>query len=241
MKRICPILFSIILLAGCTKAFSVNMESIDSHWAKVTQGDEDAPILFISETDYGIWTHISDLNDRFQACRVPTSILTSKTTMALGQSILHYPMNYLILAYNYYDIPVRMFYEHSPLHRELVARPDAADVLVSIFEKTTIDKDPNLFVATSYEKITVCDELLLEYLLGSGLVKGLDKGAYKDRLKTAVTRKRDERLADEDLNGELTLIPLAYMSEHLGLGVSFSGGIMTAMHQFTMGDKLFDK
>ena len=107
----------------------------------------------------------------------------------------------------------------------------AAEALVGIFENTRIDKGAVL-VAKDYEEITLVDELFLEYYLGSGLVKGLDKGSNKERMKAAVTKKRDERLADPELNGALTLIPLAYLSERLGLGVQFSTDIVNTMHQF---------
>lgn len=223
------------MLAGCSKDHSEDMSRLDDFWEE-TKGDSDDPIVFPTEMGLVNWEAIEGLEQRFRICQVPDYILKGKTTNALGLSILHYPMNYLILAYNYYDVPVTLVCEHSRLHNALAARPDAAEVLTGIFEKTSIDKDPGLVFAKSYGKITVCDELFLEYFLGSRIVKGLDTGTNKSRLATAVARKRDERLADSDLNGALTLIPLAYMSERLGLGVRFSDDIVNTMHQFTQND-----
>lgn len=223
------------MLASCSKDYGENLDRLDSFWEE-TRGGSDEPIVFPTETGFVRWEGIYDLDLRFRICQVPDYILNEKTTTALGLSILHYPMNYLILAYNYYDVPVTLVCERSKLHKALAARPDAAEALTGIFEKTSIDKDPGLVFANSYEQITVCDELFLEYFLGSGLVKGLDTGTNKSRLAAAVTRKRDERLADEDLNGALILIPLAYMSERLGLGVHFSDDIVNTMHQFTRND-----
>ena len=235
MKRLLLILLIIPLAFGCAKVDSPY--DMDDQWT-TGQGGKDDPIVFAHERDYNAFNSITELEKRFHACAVPDNILRQKTTRALGLSILHYPMNSLIFAYNYYDMPVKIVYDHSPLHRELAARADAADALVGIFENTRIDKDV-YHVATNYQDISLADELFLEYFLGSGLVKGLDKGNNKKKLADAVAMKRDRRLADPDLNGTLALIPLAYMSERLGLGVRFSDEIVSSMHYFTLEEDLF--
>ena len=234
MKRILIFLLPILLLAGCAKDYAEDIMAIDDRIHELWtdgQGGSDDPIVFIQEVDYDAFVKLHTLHDRFRACSVPEHLINDKTTTALGLSILHYPLNSLILAYNYYDSAVRIVYDNSPLHRSLAARKNAPEALVGIFENTRIDKEAML-VAKDYENITLVDELFLEYYLGSGLVKGLDSGSNKERMKAAVTKKRDERLADPDLNSTLTLIPLAYLSERLGLGVQFSSDIVNTMHQF---------
>ena len=234
MKRILIYLLPLLLLAGCAKDFSEDINSIGDKITELWthgQGGSDDPIVFLQEVDYSAFVSLPTLYDRFSACSAPESLINDKTTRALGLSILHYPLNSLILAYNYYDSAVKTVYDNSPLHRALAARKDAAEALVGIFENTRIDKGAVL-VAKDYEEITLVDELFLEYYLGSGFVKGLDSGSNKNRMKAAVTRKRDERLADPELNGALTLIPLAYLNERLGLGVQFSTDIVNTMHQF---------
>lgn len=236
MKRILILLIPLLLSAGCAKDYTEDIASLDHRlhdlWMSA-QGGSDDPIVFIHEINYDAFANLPTLSKRFQACSAPDSIINSKTTRALGLSILHYPMNSIILAYNYYDSAVKVVCDNSPLHRALAAREDAPEALVGIFESTRIDKEAVL-IAKDYENITLVDELFLEYYLGSRLVKGLDKGSNKERMKAAVTKKRDERLADPDLNGALTLIPLAYMSERLGLGVQFSSDIVSTMHQFIL-------
>ena len=239
MKRLFYILLSILLLVGCSKDLQEEIQYLDQFWY-TNQGGSDDPIIFPHEIDFDSFYRIEGLEGRFRACAVPKTLLDQKTTRALSLSILHYPMNYIILAYNYYDEPVRIVYENSPLHRELAARKDAAAELVEVFEKTSIDMVTGLEYATSYESIMLCDEMFLEYFLGSGIVKGLDSGSNKTRLAAAVTKKRDERLGDSSLNSSaLTLIPLAYMSERLGLGVRFSDDVVSTMHSFTLRDDLF--
>lgn len=229
MKRIFLILLSLMAIAGCSNDSHNGIEYGD-FWSR-DAGDNDDPIVFLSEVDAHAWNAITDLDRRFSICNVPYNILEEKTTKALGLSILHYPLNHIILAYNYYDLAVKVVFDHSSLHRALASRNDAAQVMVTIFENTDIDM--GLTVSKEYGKIALCDGLFLEYFLGSGLIEGLDKGKVKERLKTAVTRKRDERLAGEDIFGDLPLISLAYMSERLDLGVKFSDDIVATMHQFT--------
>lgn len=239
MKKIGLILLFALMFAGCAKDLSESIAFIDEHWAEVDQGDENAPILFPSEVFPEIWAHVSDLESRFRVCNVPYGILDKKTTRALGLSILHYPMNDLILTYNYYDLPVIMVHERSSLHRELAARPDAAEELIGIFDETRIDISINK--SAGYSDITLQDEFFLEMFLGTRLVPGLDKGSNKEKIKAIVERKRAERLADKDTFSDLSLIPLAYMNERLGLGLKFDNDIVDTMHSFTMGDKLFGK
>ena len=234
MKKICLILLSALMLAGCAKDMSEDIRCIDDHWGEIAQGDADEPILFLSETDYDNWVHMSDLDTRFLACRVPDGILKGKTTRALGLSILHYPLNYLLLYYNYYDLAVKQVYERSPLHMTLAARADAAPVLIDIFDQTSIDI--NISTSVGYQSITLQDEMFL----GTRLVPGLDKGSNKEKIKAIVSRKMDERKADSSFS-TLSLIPLAYMNERLGLGLKFDDDIVSTMHSFTLGDKLFEK
>ena len=240
MKRLFLIFTSILVIAGCAKDYTEDIASIEyiGRFWETEQGGSDDPVIFPSEIDYDSFAAIEGLSLRFKVCAVPGNILNKKTTRALGLSILHYPMNYIIFAYNYYDMPVKIVYDRSPLHRELAARNDAAEALVGVFEKTRIDKSLGN-MANDYENITLADELFLEYFLGSRLVNGLDSGTNRNRLAKAVTKKRDSRLADPDLNNALTLMPLAYMSERLGLGVQFSKDIVDNMHSFTQGDAPF--
>lgn len=230
MKRILPILIAAICAISCSEG----MERDNVVWDPEAQGEADTPIVFLTETDFDAFVRIVGLENRFKACEVPREILDGKTTLALAKSILHYPLNYILPAYNFLDSPVKLIYDNSPLHQALAARRDAAEALTSVFEKTSIDMNPDLNVSTSYEKIKFTDELFLEMFMGSGLVQGLDKGDVKKRLKAAVLKKMQERQAAKDYFGTYGLIPLAYMNERLGLGLSFPDDAVSEMHRFTL-------
>ena len=233
IKKIYLILLAMALVTAC--ANDRLEEALSPHWDNY-QGGENDPIVFLNETDYAAWSEM-ELEDRFRACEVPYTILETKSTYALGLSILHYPMNDIFYAYNYMDMPVKMIYDRSSLHRTLAHREDAAVTLVEIFDKTNINL--NLFVSKGYQTLCLNDELFLELFLGTRLVPGLDSGVNKERLKAIVSRKMDERIKDSAY-GDMSLIPLAYMNERLRLGLKFDDDIVRTMHSFTLGDKLFN-
>lgn len=229
IKKLFILLMAAVLMSACSSA------GIDAPWGEWNSdpGEDDTPIVFLSETDYGAWMRLNGLEQRFKACEVPPEILNAKTTRALGLSILHYPLNSIVYAYNYWDVPVRMIYDRSSLHQALAARKDAATVLIDIFDQTMVDI--NLSVSSSYEVISLSDELFLEFFLGTRLVPGLDSNSNKERLKAIVSRKMAERKAGGSFSDN-SLIPLAYMNERLGLGVPFDDDVVELMHQFTQGN-----
>lgn len=232
INKIHILLMAVVLASACS-----NMDIGHLNPWNSDPGEDDTPIVFLRETDYGAWTHLEGLEERFSACEVPPEVLNAKTTRALGLSILHYPLNGIVYSYNYWDMPVKLIYDRSSLHQALAARKDAATVLIDIFDRTRIDI--NLIVSSDYEVISLMDEVFFELYLGTGLVPGLDSNSNKQRLKTIVSRKMAERKADSSFSND-SLISLAYMNERLGLGIKFDDNIVEMMHMFTLGDSLFD-
>ena len=223
-------LLSLTMFCSCAK-------DMDHMAWPADPGEDDTPIVFLRDTDYEAWTHIGGLEERFAACEIPAEVLNAKTTRALGLSILHYPLNGIIFAYNFWDMPVKMIYDKSPLHQALAVRKDAAEVLIDIFDKTSID--PDIIVSQDYQIISLFDELFLEFFLGTKLVRGLDSNANRKKLSAIVSRKLKERSSD-DSSINVSLIALAYMNERLGLGLKFDDDIVDTMHHFTLGDGIFD-
>jgi hypothetical protein len=233
MKRYFILLLLSLLVAGCAKDMSADIYALDI-WDPETQSAADTPIRFLSETDPSAWTRLGSLEERFAACSVPASILKEKTTEALGLSILHYPLNGILSAYNYLDSPVRMIYQNSPLHRELASRTDAAEVMAEIFK--TVDVDPSVTYSVNYKDLSWYDEMFLEMFLGTRLIPGLDKGSDKETIKKAASQKLKKRMnmGDEESFGTFGLIPLAYMNERLGLGLSIPNYVVDTMHFFVV-------
>ena len=233
IKKLHILLMAVALASAC----SADPREPYSPWNS-EPGEDDTPIVFLKETDNDAWDGLKGLEERFAACEVPVEVLNAKSTLALGLSILHYPLNSIMFAYNYWDMPVKLIYDRSTLHRALAARNDAARVLIDIFDRTKVSD--GFSVPTSYEVISIWDEVFLELFLGTGLVPGLDSNSCKVRLKTIVSRKIAERKAGGSFSDN-TLIPLAYMNERLGLGIKFDDNVVELMHMFTLGDRLFNE
>ena len=200
------LLMAVVLASACS-----NMDTDHPNPWNSDPGEDDTPIVFLSETDHNAWTHLGGLEERFSACEVSPEVLNAKTDGNLVTS--------------------------GSLHQALAARKDAATVLIDIFDRTRIDI--NLTVSSDYEVISLMDEVFLELFLGTRLVPGMDSNSNKERLKTIVSRKIAERKADSSFSNN-SLIPLAYMNERLGLGIKFDDNIVEMMHMFTLGDSLFD-
>lgn len=60
----------------------------------------DDPVVFLSEVETNFWAQTVSLDDRFKAFEVPASRLRMMTTEALAKSVLNYPLNYLVFAYD---------------------------------------------------------------------------------------------------------------------------------------------
>lgn len=186
-----------------------------------------SPLTFVSQTDFSAWTEIRGIEERFKACDVPDVRLRMMTTSALVQSVLHYPLNYLVFAYNDPQEAVRLVYENSALHRELASRPDAAEELIRAFSASDMALNSNRVSSINdNEALSYIDGMFLEYFLGSGLVSGLSSGTNRTALRDAVRRKLELRSADTLTYSSNSLMPLYGIDsrENLRIVTSVNGG-----------------
>lgn len=186
-----------------------------------------SPLTFVSQTDFSAWTGIRSIEERFKACDVPETQLKMMTTGALVRSILYYPLNYLVFAYNDPQEAVRLVYENSGLHRELVSRSDAAEELIKAFSASSMTLDSRRINAAEDNKtLSYTDGMFLEYFLASGLVPDLSSGANKTALREAVRKKLELRSADTLTYSANSLMPLYGIDsqENLQIVTSVNGG-----------------
>ena len=213
MKRLYYIWLTALLLAGCQDELLVrNAERMDGLTTKagetVTRIDE--PYIFLAQKNFKAFTDIETLDDRFAACEVPEDTLKAMTTDALVRTALNYPLNFIYSAYNDPYYAVKLIVKNSALHRELIGRRDAAEVLLQHFAKTTMNMDTTAFSVFNRSEtcLTYANEMFFEYLLTSGLVPGLDEGKNYRTLCEIACRKVAEREADSETYSELSVAPL---------------------------------
>ena len=205
--------YSIILVLGIT-AF-VGCEPVTAHLTKsddyiVDEGNQsgeiewiDEPIVWPTETDFDSYVQIQGVDERFDACQVPEDILGRMTTQALVKSILHFPLNYNILAQNNPIRYVKILFNQANVYQELAGRADAADEMVARFAITNALPLGESRVHTDgdyYENLTLFEERCFEYILGSGMIKGISSEKNKPTLTETVSRKLEER-EKEKVNG----------------------------------------
>lgn len=212
MKRI-AFIFALIAFAACQKEVSPDGLSKNSD---VVQGQaveqcvlSDNPVCFLSDKDFSVWSKIESLEDRFAACNISEAEAKTMTTDAIVRSILRYPLNYIIFAYNDPMDAVKLVLENSNLHQELLLRNDAAETLLRYFEKTKIDMNQTLpAFDETYQTVTYSDEMFLEYLIASGAIKGFDNPSILDKLLAVVDNKTVYRHKDSSTYSNYSILPL---------------------------------
>lgn len=232
MRKNYSFLLPLLLVFGCQdrlapQGFGNSCTDAQSSDDLVATVQVNAPLTFVSQTDFSAWTGIRGIEERFKACDVPEAQLKMMTTGALVRSILHYPLNYLVFAYNDPQEAIRLVYENSGLHRELASRYDAAEELIKAFSASNMTLDSSRAnIAEDSETLSYTDGMFLEYFLGSGLVPGLSSGANKTALREAVRKKLELRSADTLTYSANSLRPLFDIDsqENLQIVTSVNGG-----------------
>lgn len=176
----------------------------------------DSPINYQNDIDFSTWVKISDLEGRFSACDISRDKAKSMTTDAIVRSILHYPLNYLIFAYNNPYDAVRLVLKNSNVHAELLNRGDAAEVILQYFKETEI----NMSLTTPEDVCTITslsysDELFLEYLIASGEIEGLKNQSLSNQMMSVVNEKIEKRENDSDKFSEYSLRPLLAIGHNM--------------------------
>lgn len=120
----------------------------------------DVPVNYFDDGDFSYFTKVERLEDRFSFCDISEEMAKTMTTDAIVRSVLHYPLNYLIFAYNNPINAVKLVLDNSHLHQELLLREDAAETILHYFEKTDIDMNgayPSL--DESYRNMTYAEKV----------------------------------------------------------------------------------
>lgn len=180
----------------------------------------DDPVVFLAELETNFWSQTVSLEDRFKAFEVPSSRLSTMTTEALAKSILNYPLNYLVFAYNPKDA-VDLIIKNSPLHQEFLSRTDAFEVLVDLYaasgldmriEKSNYDGD--------YVNLSYTNTMFVEAFLGANVLNTLAKSSVKQKLAETVATKLQSRLQQPETFSISSIEPLIAIDDAEGLNVA---------------------
>lgn len=228
MKRLITILSAVsIALISCQQALVPDQTDLAVHENEVMtralstgKVGPDDPVVFLSELETNFWSQTVSLEDRFKAFEVPVSRLSTMTTEALAKSILNYPLNYLVFAYDPKDA-VDLIIKNSPLHQEFLSRTDAFEVLVDFYaasgldmriEKSNYDGD--------YVNLSYTNTMFVEAFLGANVLNTLAKSSVKQKLAETVATKLQSRLQQPETFSISSIEPLIAIDDAEGLNVA---------------------
>lgn len=186
----------------------------------------DDPVVFLPAVDLKAWTNIGPLEDRFAACEVPASRLRNMTTEALVKSMMNYPLNFMVCAYDDPKDAIDLIIQYSPLHQEFLSRSDAAEVFVDFYAGANLDMSlEKSDFDGNYTSLSYANTMFMDHFLGSKLMTGLGKASVRQKLTEAVSKKLQERLQDSETFSVYSIRPLVNINvaESLGINVVADG------------------
>ena len=225
MKRVFNVILTVVLLAGCQDQLSVPSADRVVEIGTKSGVDEytvqtDEPYVFLAEKDFTAWTDIIGLENRFKACEVPETVLSSMTTEALVRTVINYPLNYIIFAYDNPLDAVNTIVENSPLHQELLLRPDAIEILGDCYARLrpsiSITQD---LAENRYDTIPLESDCFLGYFL-SYILSSESFDNFGTETVSALQMKKHILERESELYGEISLVPVAGVLSVLNSGRS---------------------
>ena len=234
MKKYFLLFLTIFVSFACQEEVSFN-ESLQHDDALITKSSVDETfvyqnnerIIYSSETDFKAWTAIVGLDNRFKACDIPESSAKRMTTKALMESLIHYPLNYLIFAYNNPDDAVKIIVNNSTVHRELLQREDAAKLLVNRYLEARPKRDVSPENSRGHE-IRIEDDVFLGFLINEAFLSKPMEQPDLESIKRGIEIKWQDLTNHADVYGTLPLEPLERIGKTIGLTLSRStrsGGV----------------
>ncbi len=213
-------------LEPATTAGKVMTKSLSTR--KVTPDD---PIIFLPSVDMKAWTDIESLEDRFAACEVPSSRLRVMTTEALVKSMMSYPLNFMVCAYDDPKDAIDLIIQYSPLHQEFLSRSDAAEVFVDFYAGANLDMSlEKSDFDGNYTSLSYANAMFMDHFIASGLMTGLGKASVRQKLTEAVSKKLQERLQEPETFSAYSIKPL------MDINAAESLGINVAADEFSVRD-----
>lgn len=228
MKRLITILSAVsIALISCQQTLvpdqtdlAVPENEVMTRALTTGKAGPDDPIVFLAPLETDFWAQAISLEDRFKAFEIPATRLSMMTTEAIAKSILNYPLNYLVFAYDPNDA-VDLIIKNSPLHQEFLSRTDAFEVLVDLYaaseldmrlEKSNYDGD--------YVNLSYTNTMFVEAFLGANVLNTFAKSSVNQKLAETVATKLQSRIQQPETFSISSIEPLLTIDKAVGLNVA---------------------
>lgn len=222
MRKVYTIVLLTITIVSCQTKFplseqqpAIETEIADELTTKATASQIDSSITFLNDEDFLKLSEIETLEERFQFCDVSKGIAQKLTTKALVESIVEYPLNYLIFAYDNPLSAVSLILENSQLHQELLSRGDVVEKLIGLFSMSEISFDKKTNTCDSLLFLPYKDEMLLENLLLYAIRKKGINSNIRQLLLDEVNAKLNDRISQKETFSDYSLAPLIALKNYL--------------------------
>jgi len=158
------------------------------------------------------WSRFQTLEERFNALQVPSDILQDMTAEALAYSMIHYPLNKLIFAYDNPFVFIKLVLEKSLLHQEILQRSEGLETLVSLYSETKIVFERDVYNGI---EVSLSDEVFIEYFFSYCFLEKQISEEKRMGLLEVTENKLDERQNLPELYSALSIEPLLILQRVL--------------------------
>lgn len=220
MRNLNLLLISIVLATSvsCQDNDMLDTQTIGSVQTKSDTMTEsrthfvDAPVKYLAEKNYEEWTRIRHVEDRIKACNPTQEEVERMSTEALVKSIVHYPLNYLIFAYDDPMTAINLLADNSVIHKEFEKRSDAAKTIIDLFSETEgVEMDPYKKTFSEYKCLQYSDATFLEYYMASERIPNIYAKETAEKLGIAINKKIEERVSQPEIYNYSSIQPLLIM------------------------------
>ena len=190
----------------------VSLSPADQEQTVLAERSPNTPLTYLADVDHDAWASLESLEERIEACNPSQEVLSRMSTEALVESVAHYPLNFLVSAYNDPEEFIRILNEKSTIHQELRKRQDGAGSMVDFLAETKLRMDVDAGTRLKHKDLDLGEELFLEHFAATEEFQRALSSEESRKLESVAKSKLIERMAEPEVFSRLSLEPLKKMA-----------------------------
>ena len=190
----------------------VSLSPADQEQTVLAERSPNTPLTYLADVDHDAWASLESLEERIEACNPSQEVLSRMSTEALVESVAHYPLNFLVSAYNDPEEFIRILNEKSTIHQELRKRQDGAGSMIDFLAETKLRMDVDAGMRLKHKDLDLGEELFLEHFAATEEFQRALSSEESRKLESVAKSKLIERMAEPEVFSRLSLEPLKKMA-----------------------------
>lgn len=166
------------------------------------------------------WKQYHSLDEKFEACQIPATVLSEMTTNALVKTCVAHPLANIYSAYGNRLNGIGVFADRFNAFQELLTRSDAAEAFVEVYSNVKVTADYcNPYTMDNTFMLSSLSIGFLELLMGSGLFPDIISPINRQKLRE-IAEKRINDLQEShqeysylSIEGALFLLALCELQD----------------------------